>query len=154
LFVLNEKIRVLMKENSTKKRYRSFNSVNDLLKAQDNVREEYKDLEDNAISSIFDPMNLALNIVPSTLRFFRFKKKNQSTTPPRNRRYNELKYAINDLGDIDLDKHPIAKKKKLNILHPSKNDSFGKKVFASFVRWQVLELAIWGTGKLIKKIRK
>lgn len=141
-----------MKEKSTKHKYRTFNSVADLLKAQDDIKGEYKDLEDNAIGNMFDPMSIALNVLPTAFRLFRPSKKKQRVHK-QNKQYNELQNAINQIGANALETNISPPKKQLNILHPSKNDSFGKKVLASLIRWQTVELAIWGTGKLIKKYK-
>lgn len=133
-------------------KYRTFKSLKSLEDAQDRVKREYRDIEDNAIGNIFDPVKIGMDLLPSVFSLFRSRKNKRKIS--KSDKVNTLSlYPVNPLAPINtLPVHEHAGKKKcINILDVSKNKGLGRKVAASLIRWQLIELGIWGIKKIIKK---
>lgn len=132
-----------------RRKYGSFKSIKSLEDAQDRIKREYRDIEDNAMSNIFDPVKIGMDLVPSVFSFFR-RGKNKRKKAGQARLNTLSLYPANPLAPVTLPAHPV-KKNSLNILNVSKNKGLGRKVLASLIRWQILELTIWGVKKIVKK---
>ncbi|OJV55244.1 MAG: hypothetical protein BGO31_20100 [Bacteroidetes bacterium 43-16] len=133
------------------RKYGSFKSLQSLEDAQDRVKREYRDIEDNAISNIFDPVKIGMDLVPSVFSFFTSRKNKRKKTKPSPLSGLSL-YPANPLQPINPSDPGInGKKKGLNIINISKNQGLGRKVVASLIRWQLIELGIWGIRKIVSK---
>ncbi len=141
-----------------RKKYRTFNSLEALQKAQKQVKKEYRDLENNAMSNIFDPVQIGFSVLPKAVGLFSGNKTERKQRKAVKRVEQQSKKAVQEINTLvnnTTNTAPTAitpnKKKGINIVNLSKNDSFGKKVFASFIRWQLIELGIWGVRKILSK---
>lgn len=137
------------------RKYRSFKSLQSLEDAQDRIKREYRDIEDNAISNIFDPVKIGMDLVPSVFSFFSSRKNKRKKTKPAPLSGLSL-YPANPLQPINPSDQTTGpgitgKKKGINIINISKNQGLGRKVVASLIRWQLIELGIWGIRKIVSK---
>lgn len=57
-----------------RRKYGSFKSLKSLEDAQDRIKREYRDIEGNAISNIFDPVKIGMDLLPSVFGFFKSRK--------------------------------------------------------------------------------
>lgn len=133
-------------------KYRTFKSLKSLEDAQDRIKREYRDIEDNAIGNIFDPVKIGMDLLPTVFGFFRSRKNKRKISNPA--KVNTLSlYPANPLAPVDALPGPdhAAKKKCINILNVAKNKGLGRKVVASLIRWQLIELGIWGIKKITKR---
>ncbi|GEM_PF-1315232 len=136
-------------------KYRTFKSLKSLEDAQDRIKREYRDIEDNAIGNIFDPVKIGMDLLPTVFGFFRSRKNKRKISNPA--KVNTLSlYPANPLAPVDALPGPdhAAKKKCINILNVAKNKGLGRKVVASLIRWQLIELGIWGIKKITKRKSK
>lgn len=145
-------------KKALRKKYRTFRSVDALLDAQEQVKKEYRDLERNAMSNIFDPVQIGLSVVPAVFSMFRGNKQKRKSRrmlkkaeKRANLRSGEVNVLLDDTAETPLEELVPVKRERLNIINISQNRSFGKKVFASFIRWQLIEIGIWGIKKMISK---
>ena len=139
-------------KKALRKKYRTFDSVDTLLEAQEEIKKEYRDLEKNAMSNIFDPVQIGLSVVPKVFGLFggsKSTRKNKRALRQAEKASEQTVQEINSLLESTTLAPVPVKKQGLNIVHLSRNDSFGKKVFASFIRWQLVELGFWGVKKLL-----
>lgn len=138
-------------------KYRTFKSLKSLEEAQDRVKREYRDIEDNAIGNIFDPVKIGMDLLPSVFSFFssrRSKRKNAKQAKINSvnlRPVSALESSVNHFTDYTIGAENADKKTSLNVLNVSKNKGLGRKVLASLIRWQLVELSIWGIKKIVKK---
>lgn len=131
-------------------KYRTFKSLKSLEDAQDRIKREYQDIEDNAIGNIFDPVKIGMDLLPSVFSFFRSRKNKQKKSSQA--KLNTLSlYPANPLAPALPSPDQAGKKNTLNILNVAKNKGLGRKVLASLIRWQLVELSIWGIKKIVKK---
>lgn len=133
-----------------RRKYRTFKSLKSLEEAQDRIKREYRDIEDNAIGNIFDPVKIGLDLLPSVFSFFR-SGKNKRKKASRAKLNSLSLYPVNPLAPVHELPEPEGKKNALNILNVSKNKGLGRKVLASLIRWQLVELGIWGIKKIVRK---
>lgn len=145
-------------KKALRKKYRTFKSVDALLDAQEQIKMEYRDLEKNAVSNIFDPVQIGLSVVPAVFSMLRGSKEERKSRRILKRAEKRAKQELDAvkplIGDdpaATLKELSPVQRQRLNIIDISRNGSFGKKVFASFIRWQLIEIGIWGIKKIIAK---
>jgi len=133
-----------------RKKYGSFKSLQSLEDAQDRIKREYRDIEDNAIGNIFDPVKIGMDLLPSVFSFFKSRKSKQKKSSQA--KLNSLSlYPANPLAPALPSSDQAGTKNTLNILNVAKNRGLGRKVVASLIRWQLIELGIWGVKKIVRK---
>ncbi len=131
-------------------KYRTFKSLKSLEDAQDRIKREYRDIEDNAIGNIFDPVKIGMDLLPSVFSFFKSRKSKQKKSSQA--KLNTLSlYPANPLAPALPSTEQAGKKNTLYILNVAKNKGLGRKVVASLIRWQLVELGIWGIKKIVQK---
>ncbi|RZJ80470.1 MAG: hypothetical protein EOO20_25960 [Chryseobacterium sp.] len=131
--------------------YRTFKSLKSLEDAQDRIKREYRDIEDNAISNIFDPVKIGMDLLPSVFSFFSSRRAKRKAPKPAPLNTLSL-YPVNPLRPVlPLPGSAHAGKQSINILNIAKNKGLGRKVVASLIRWQLIELGIWGIKKIVKR---
>lgn len=122
----------------TKKTRKTYTSLRELLADQRKVKDSYRDMEDNAMSYIFDPSSIGLNIASSLLdpnAQGMFSLRNILGLFKRNPKAKTAKEEAATMAAIASGK-PIKQKKSLI-----------KRVAISFVKWQLFNLACWGVEK-------
>ena len=131
-------------------KYRTFKSLKSLEDAQDSIKREYRDIEDNAIGNIFDPVKIGMDLLPSVFNLFKSRKHKRKTSKPA--KINTLSlYPTNPLAPIHTLPEHFGKKQCINIISVAKNKGLGRKIVASLIRWQLIELGIWGIKKIVRR---
>ena len=137
-----------MAKQKTKHRsntHQQYSSLETLLEQQDEVRREYKEIEDDLVSSILNPVRISKTVISNVLGLTRNKSKSNKKRISRfANRDTGRKNKNFELIDEAAEMLPVMNAPVL----PEKNKrSFGKKVLISFVKWQAFNLAVWGIGK-------
>lgn len=146
-----------------KKKKRGFRSLKELDAAQSKVKADYKDIEENAVSNIFNPFDIATTVLPMVFRAVR-KKRNSTKNPIEIKEANtvnlietkpsKLKLGIKSLFQNVQDVEIVREDSQFHLFSPQKNDTKAKRFLAEVLRWQLIGIGIWGVSKLIKRKKK
>ncbi|HLU16520.1 MAG TPA: hypothetical protein VKZ76_00570 [Edaphocola sp.] len=124
-----------------RRKYKSFRSVDALQKAQQQVKREYKDLEENALGNILNPLQIGLSVVPTL--FGLFKGRNTTKAPLAKTSGLNLHLPSFKSPTLRPDVQPVmASKSKRSLL---------QRIFRSLIRWQLFELGLMLLKRVLKK---
>ncbi len=126
-----------------RRKYKSFRSVDALQKAQQQVKREYKDLEENALGNILNPLQIGLSVVPTL--FGLFKGRNTTKAPMAKTSGLNLHLPSFKSPTLRPDVQPVMASKS----KPKR--SLLQRIFRSLIRWQLFELGLMLLKRVLKK---
>ena len=145
---------------SKRKQTQGFRSLKELELAQSKVKANYKDIEENAVSTIFNPFDIATTVLP--LIFKAVKRKRNTTSKPiqitenntlnliepkPSRLKSGIKSLLRNVQEVELKNE----KSEFHLLSPQKNTTKVNRILAEVLRWQLIGIGVWGLNKLVKR---